>query len=438
MGNLFFSFIKKIKTYSIIIPQDKILIGFSGGPDSQCLLSLLFKYKKKVPIEIGIAHVNYRGNDPKNQELLKSIKLLANKKEIRFHSLEVDLRIKLNIVSIQNEARDIRYDFFLSTAKKYNYTKIAIAHHMDDQVETFLFKLFNKASYKKGLISMGYSSLFRNFCIIRPLIFFYKKDIMDYLKKNSISYFVDLSNKKPIYSRNKIRLEILPKIEEYFPNIKKNILSWKRKFKEEENHFKILLKEVLKKITFYQSKNEYYIYLNKWYKLSNLFKKKVFYEISNKISDKYIFLQEKCFKNIFKIIQERKKNYITLFQKNNFIIIIENNFIVFFNRKIMSKKGEKKIVLKNINKQSIIFFNSLLKISKINTIKRESFICKYPILYCRISKLTYFKIKYIDKNRFFSLENGKKKKYGIFYKKKKFPPVKEKSQLYFYLRMKML
>lgn len=195
---------------------DKILIAVSGGPDSMCLLDTLFCLSKKYDWALHIAHVNYqlRGIDSDTDEALVRerakfytipISVLHPKKPEKTNNLEARLR-------------DIRYAFFEKTRAKLEFDSIAIAHHRDDQAETFLLRLIRGA----GLHGLG-AMRPKDGALIRPLLLIPRTDILEYLKEKNIPYRLDKSNADPRFTRNRIRHELLPLLETFNPNIRETL-----------------------------------------------------------------------------------------------------------------------------------------------------------------------------------------------------------------------
>ncbi|MBP8625942.1 MAG: tRNA lysidine(34) synthetase TilS [Syntrophorhabdales bacterium] len=198
---------KVIEKYNLIAPKDNVLIGVSGGMDSVAMFHILLRISEKIDFKIGIAHVNHqlRGSESERDEAF--VRALAEGCHIPFFSERFDVKAysRERNLSIQHGARDIRYDFFNDIALKHSYNKIAIAHNLDDQVETFLLRLI-KGSGLRGLSSIP----IQRDRIIRPLLFTYRHEIEEYARANSISYVEDSSNKKTYYERNYIRKNIIP------------------------------------------------------------------------------------------------------------------------------------------------------------------------------------------------------------------------------------
>ncbi len=196
--------------------NERVLLGISGGIDSICMFHLF----RQLNIPIGIAHCNFQLRGEESDEDEKFVQALANKYDIpffniRFNTAEV---AKKEGISIQMAARDLRYDWFEETRNKYAYNYIAIAHNMDDVVETFLINL-SRGSGIKGLTGIKPKSGY----IIRPLIFSSRKEIKEYLDENDFDFREDSSNASVKYSRNLIRHKIIPLFEQLNPSFRETI-----------------------------------------------------------------------------------------------------------------------------------------------------------------------------------------------------------------------
>ena len=217
-------FIKTIQNFAfsndLWEKNSKIVIGVSGGPDSVCLLDIFCKLTPKYNLEIHLAHVNYglRGEDSKKDELF--VDELAQKYKISMTKLRPKkIRCKGNL---ENNLRDIRYDFFEKLRNELNFDLVAVAHNRDDQAETVLMRIM-RGSGLAGLCAMQAKT--EN--IIRPLLETSKDDIIAYLKDNKLNYRKDKSNLDKKFTRNKVRHDLLPYLENNFnPAIKKTLSDW--------------------------------------------------------------------------------------------------------------------------------------------------------------------------------------------------------------------
>lgn len=206
------SFIKRVQNtifqHKLINYGDKIIVGVSGGPDSVCLLDVLYKLKDKYGLELLIAHINYglRGQDSDKDE--KLARKSAGKYNLPIEILRPKVSDKSNL---ENKLRDIRYRFFEKLRRENGFDLIAIAHNLDDQTETFLMRVL-RGSGLAGMASMKY----KNGPIVRPLLSTKRLEIEEYLRNNKLEYRVDKTNLESKFFRNRIRNKLIPYIEKNF------------------------------------------------------------------------------------------------------------------------------------------------------------------------------------------------------------------------------
>ena len=209
--------LKNIIDYDLIFPGDNIVIGLSGGPDSMALLYCLLEARKSLEFNLIIAHVNHgvRGDEAFADQ--KFVESKAKELNILHYSKSVDMVQygKDKGITAEEAGRELRYGFFREILKNHGGGKIAVAHNKNDQAETLLMRIM-RGTGLDGLKGMD----FKVGDIIRPILNINRFDIEEYIKKNNIETVLDKTNLLPIYSRNKVRLELIPYIEENFnPNL---------------------------------------------------------------------------------------------------------------------------------------------------------------------------------------------------------------------------
>ncbi|PIF47672.1 tRNA(Ile)-lysidine synthase [Chryseobacterium sp. 52] len=193
------------------------LLAVSGGADSMVMAALF----QGLGLAFQIAHINYklRGKDSDLDQ--KTVQDFCEKNHVQFHLYEVSEKDKKPENSIQLWARELRYRFFREIQEQEKLEFLVTAHHLNDQLETFIINL-SKASGINGLSGIPANSNHT----LRPLLNFSKKEIYRYAEENHIDFREDLSNKKSDYLRNKIRNEIVPKLLEtndhFLENFKKS------------------------------------------------------------------------------------------------------------------------------------------------------------------------------------------------------------------------
>ncbi|MEF9477094.1 tRNA lysidine(34) synthetase TilS [Chryseobacterium sp. 1B4] len=206
------TFINQLKNLVHKPEKHTYLLAVSGGADSMVLTSLFRDFEQEIQdskFQFQVAHINYklRGNDSDLDQ--KTVQDFCEKNHIKFHLYEVSEKDQKPENSIQLWARELRYRFFKEIQEKEKLEFLVTAHHLNDQLETFIINL-SKAAGINGL--SGIPSHDNN--ILRPLLNFSKKEIYQFAELNCIEFREDLSNKKNDYLRNKIRNEIVPKLME--------------------------------------------------------------------------------------------------------------------------------------------------------------------------------------------------------------------------------
>lgn len=230
----FREFISGEKLFS---PADKLLLAVSGGVDSVVLCDLC----SKAGYKFSIAHCNFqlRGEESNRDESF--VKQLGKKynKEVFVKRSDTEGYAAANKLSIQEAARELRYEWFSSFEMDYVLT----AHHADDNLETVLMNLFRGTGIAglRGILP-------KNDRIIRPLLFATREEILAYAKENKLDWVEDSSNESSKYKRNYLRNEILPLIEKKFPGAKNNLTVNINHFREVEDIYRRSVEDQKKKL----------------------------------------------------------------------------------------------------------------------------------------------------------------------------------------------
>lgn len=237
-------FLSNIKKYDLVEKNDTIIIGASGGPDSQFLIYLFDQIKEEYNLNIILAHLNHlhRKEASFDENLVKETgQKLGMRVEIKRASM--DDFAKTNKISAEDAGRRLRYDFFNELADTNKNSKIAVAHNMDDQAETMLFRMI-RGTGLDGLAAMDY----KNGRIIRPILSFQKSEILAYLDQNNIAYAIDATNLENDYTRNYIRNEIFPRLEQINFNAKANFFNLSDLIKDDLEIINEIIEDLYKSI----------------------------------------------------------------------------------------------------------------------------------------------------------------------------------------------
>lgn len=208
--------LKTVKKYNMLSKGDRVLIGVSGGADSIALLEFFVSVKEKYDLDICVAHIEHgiRGEDSVNDA--EFVKNYCKKLGVNFYLKTIDAPnlAKKAKMGVEEYSRMARYDFF----NTIECDKIATAHNLTDNIETLLFRLARGTGLKGACSIPAVRGK-----IIRPFIEVSSGEIRKWCNDNNIPYRVDCTNSDSAYSRNLIRLEILPLFEKLNANYQDNI-----------------------------------------------------------------------------------------------------------------------------------------------------------------------------------------------------------------------
>lgn len=203
---------KTIEKYNLINEDDKILVGVSGGPDSMTLLIILHS----LGYNLCVAHINHglRENAVLDEEYVSNY---CKNNNIPCFIKHLQLRENLNGMTVEEAGRKARYDFFEEICLKEKCNKIATAHNSNDNAETVIMNMIRGS----GLTGLRGIEPIRG-KIVRPLIEISRQEIEAFCTENNINPCHDESNDETTYTRNKIRLELIPYIQK---NVNSNVIS---------------------------------------------------------------------------------------------------------------------------------------------------------------------------------------------------------------------
>ncbi|MCI9273797.1 MAG: tRNA lysidine(34) synthetase TilS [Clostridiales bacterium] len=230
MDDLFESAYRVIEQYGMLPQGSSVVVGFSGGADSTALMHFLWRLSQKRNIFITAAHVNHclRGEDSQQDE--QFVRNWCGQRGIPLCVKQVDLKREAQILGcgLEECGREIRYAFFQQLAGERNAV-IATAHTLSDSVETILLHLA-QGSGIRGLA--GIPPVREN--IIRPLIETTREEVEQYCLNHALAYQTDATNFSKEYSRNRIRLEVVPRLKMINPSLEKTLLRTMRTAEEDE------------------------------------------------------------------------------------------------------------------------------------------------------------------------------------------------------------
>lgn len=218
-------FLTTIDEHHLIQQNQHIVIGLSGGPDSVCLFYLLLELREKMNLEIYPVHINHKFRPGAAEEDQHYVEALCRENNCTCRVYEVDCNriAEEKKISSEEAGRLVRYRAFAEECRNLREKgipgeniAIAVAQNADDQAETILFRILRGAG-TDGLAGIKYSreDEYGN-RIIRPVLDLTRKEIEEYCSENNLTPCIDKTNLEPVYTRNKIRLGLLPYLEREF------------------------------------------------------------------------------------------------------------------------------------------------------------------------------------------------------------------------------
>ncbi len=205
-------FKRYIKDNSLLSENDTVILAVSGGVDSMVMADL---FTKSGNYNLVIAHCNFRLRGKESDLDTALVEQYATYNNIIFEKIYFNTKeyAEQNSLSTQMAARDLRHNWFVELIKKHNASKVAIAHNLNDNAETFLINL------SRGTGIKGLTGIKNNNIIIRPIIFASRDQIEAYADSNNVKYRNDSTNSKTIYRRNHIRHKVIPELEKTNPSV---------------------------------------------------------------------------------------------------------------------------------------------------------------------------------------------------------------------------
>lgn len=284
--------------------NDKIVVGCSTGPDSMALVDMLLKIRNKYDLNIIIAHVNHnvRKESYEEAEFIKNYCLENN---LIFETMTIE---EYGDDNFHNEARNIRYRFFENIVYKYEADYLMTAHHGDDLMETILMRIvrgsnLNGYSGFKPIVDMD------NYKIVRPLVTYAKKELEDYDIENNVKYYIDSSNSKDKYTRNRFRKYMLPFLKSEDKDVHLKFLKFSKSLEDAYRFIDKTKNNAIKRCIIDDK-----IMIDKFLLEDEFIQREILYYIlSDFYQDDLILIGDRHIDNILKLINSNRANaYINL------------------------------------------------------------------------------------------------------------------------------
>ena len=328
---------------NIDLTNQTITIGISTGVDSTVLLHSLLLLKDELNLNIILCHINHKKRKQSEVEE-QYIKDFSKNHNLCLEVLHLQLQ-ELENKNFQSEARIKRLSFFNEVMDKYNSKYLFLAHHLNDDIETSLMHIIRGSNIK------GYSGIDevvinkKNKYILRPFLTVLKEDIIKYCNENNIKYFEDESNSSDVYTRNRVRHNIIPLLFEENKSFDKQFKEFKETLQYSYNLLIDKRDEVIKQLTTVKN-DQIIIDVDKFNEVDEFLKTEVLFEILKK----YEFSKTNI-KEIIKLIESNKPNLTINYKNINFSK--QYNRVIISNNKELNNKQFTNITIDHLGEYDI-------------------------------------------------------------------------------------
>lgn len=217
-----------IKKEQLLKDNSKVILGVSGGADSIALLDILHS----AGYQVIVAHCNFHLREAESVRDEMFVKRICEEKSLTYRTIHFDT-IKYaaqNSLSIEMAARELRYKWFEELRQEFDAEAIAVGHHKDDSIETVIMNLVRGTGIR-GLTGIEPKAGY----IVRPFLCVTRAEIEEYMKVSDLDYVDDSTNSESIYTRNIVRLDVMPYFERINPSAKESIFKSMQNLRQVEN-----------------------------------------------------------------------------------------------------------------------------------------------------------------------------------------------------------
>ena len=269
-----------LKTKSGIRYRDTVAVGVSGGPDSMALLDLVIRLKSELDLIVIVCHINHNVREESKIEE-DYLRKFSKENGLVFEFMKIT---NYGDDNFHNEARTIRYNFFDKVCKEHDARFLMTAHHGDDLIETILMRIV-RGSTLKGYSGFSKVIVKDDYTILRPLIGVTKNDLEEYCNNNNVKYFIDKSNMKDVYTRNRYRKYVLPFLKSEDAQVHEKFLKFSEILMEYNDYVDKEMNVVINKVFKAGVLN-----IPKFLELEHLIQTKIIYNILEKIYGDDLFV----------------------------------------------------------------------------------------------------------------------------------------------------
>lgn len=346
-----------IKKNNLVNGGDKIILGVSGGPDSICMLHILNYLKDEFNIKIYAAHLNHKIRGIEAQKDAMYVAKICDIMRVPcfIRAIDVPAYCKEKGVSLEEGARTLRYNMFFEIKDKIGADKIAIAQNINDQAETVIMRMM-RGTGLQGLKGIQYK---REDGIIRPLLDVDRAYIEEYCEQNNLNPRIDQTNLEEIYTRNKIRLKLIPyMVENFNPNLKESISRMTNLLKDDSDFIIQESNKSFDEICSEMSDNTISVDIDKFINTHKALKNRIIRKCINFVLGNIEGIEQKHIQDVNDLINTDKNN-IRIDLPKGILVYKKSGNILFTDEEIVEEK---------ISYDYIIPKSGYIKIKESNTL----------------------------------------------------------------------
>ena len=303
------------KEHNLILHKKRLVVAVSTGVDSMALLVSLLNLRDEYNLDIHIVHVNHMVREQSNLEE-EYILSFGKKNKLSVHAMHLEHNENINF---QSYARTKRYGFFFNVMKEVKADYLLLAHHGIDNMETIIMRILRGSSLK------GYAGIMpvqevEGFKILRPFLNILKDELIDYINLHKIKYYEDYTNNEEIYTRNRIRKDLIPVMFQEEKNAHLKFNEFSNVLLEASNVIEEKVNGIIG--TFIRGEKSISFTINEFKKHSDYIKEEILFTILKDYE-----LSKANILEIIKLIDSKKKNIKVEF-KDSFTFVKEYDKII--------------------------------------------------------------------------------------------------------------
>ena len=339
---------KYIKKHELLSEGEHLLIACSGGADSVALVRVMVELQKEYSLKLGIVHTDHQLRGEESAEDMLFVEKLAEDLQLPFYGtkIEVPKRVVEEGGNVQVICREERYAYFETIMETYDYSKLVLGHHADDQVESVLMTL-TRGALNSSITGIPLTRNFSTGRIIRPFLCITKKEIEEYVHDLHQGYRHDPSNDKNTYTRNRIRHKVVPFLLKENPQLSDSIKGFVEKQQQDDQLLQAMTKEKFDQLVKTDSSGTFFLNSKQFAEVPVALQRRLVLLLLNYLyNNSYPLLNDRLIESILTICNEQEGNAI-MHLPNAYFLVRHYEKIQFTTSHAEPVRSEQLVVLED-------------------------------------------------------------------------------------------